>query len=80
MEARPLDRMWVLGRTSLRSRIKRWESKSWQIGQCALAAGVAVELGQVLLHGREELAQQTFDAHARAALFSDASCASSWAM
>jgi uncharacterized membrane protein YgaE (UPF0421/DUF939 family) len=30
MEAGPLDRMW-----------RRWESKRWQIGQCALAAGVA---------------------------------------
>jgi uncharacterized membrane protein YgaE (UPF0421/DUF939 family) len=41
MEAGPLDRMWSRGRTSVRARVKRWESKSWQIGQCALAAGVA---------------------------------------
>ncbi|MEP9361998.1 FUSC family protein [Nocardioides sp. CN2-186] len=41
MEPRPLDRMWVQGRTSMRSRIKRLESKSWQIGQCAIAAGIA---------------------------------------
>ena len=41
MEAGPLDRMWHVGRTSVRSRVKRWESKRWQIGQCAVAAGVA---------------------------------------
>ncbi|MGY2704659.1 MULTISPECIES: FUSC family protein [unclassified Nocardioides] len=41
MEAGPLDRMWDRGRTSLRARIKRLESKTWQIGQCAIAAGVA---------------------------------------
>ncbi|GAA4698249.1 FUSC family protein [Nocardioides conyzicola] len=41
MEAGPLDRMWDRGRTSARSRVARWRSKWWQIGQCALAAGVA---------------------------------------
>jgi uncharacterized membrane protein YgaE (UPF0421/DUF939 family) len=41
MEAGPLDRMWHRGRMSLRARARRWESKRWQIGQCALAAGVA---------------------------------------
>jgi len=41
MEAGPLDRMWSLGRTSLRARVARWKSKRWQIAQCALAAGVA---------------------------------------
>jgi uncharacterized membrane protein YgaE (UPF0421/DUF939 family) len=41
MEAGPLDRMWDQSRVSARSRVKRWESKRWQIGQCALAAGVA---------------------------------------
>src|SRR6476659_5556457 len=40
-EAGPLDRMWSRGRTSMRARVKRWQSKSWQIAQCALAAGVA---------------------------------------
>ena len=40
-EAGPLDRMWDLGRTSARARVARWRSKWWQIGQCALAAGVA---------------------------------------
>jgi uncharacterized membrane protein YgaE (UPF0421/DUF939 family) len=29
------------GRTSLRARIARLRSKSWQVGQCAIAAGVA---------------------------------------
>ena len=41
MEAGPLDRMWDRGRTSARSRVARWRSKWWQIGQCAVAAGVA---------------------------------------
>jgi uncharacterized membrane protein YgaE (UPF0421/DUF939 family) len=41
VDAGPLDRMWVRGRTSVRVRILRWRSKWWQIGQCALAAGVA---------------------------------------
>jgi uncharacterized membrane protein YgaE (UPF0421/DUF939 family) len=41
MEAGPLDRAWLRGRTSLRARVRRWESKRWQIGQCALAAAVA---------------------------------------
>src|SRR4051812_29754872 len=41
MEAGALARVWDRGRTSLRARIKRLESKTWQIGQCAIAAGVA---------------------------------------
>jgi uncharacterized membrane protein YgaE (UPF0421/DUF939 family) len=41
MEAGPLDRMWDRGRTSVRARVRRWQSKSWQIGQCALAAALA---------------------------------------
>jgi uncharacterized membrane protein YgaE (UPF0421/DUF939 family) len=41
MEAGPLDRMWHRSRSSLRARTQRWESKRWQIGQCALAAGVS---------------------------------------
>lgn len=41
MEAGPLDRMWDRGRTSVRFRVRRWRSKFWQIGQCAVAAGVA---------------------------------------
>ena len=43
--AESLDRLWSRGRTSLRTsvgnRADRWQSKSWQIGQCAIAAGVA---------------------------------------
>src|SRR5687768_9312902 len=45
MEAQPLDRLWSRGRTSVRTslgaRFDRWHSKSWQIGQCAIAAGLA---------------------------------------
>ncbi len=41
MEAGPLDRAWDRSRTSARSRVRRWQAKRWQIGQCALAAGVA---------------------------------------
>lgn len=41
MEAGPLDRMWSRSRVSVRSRVDRWQSKRWQIVQCALAAGVA---------------------------------------
>lgn len=38
---RPLDRMWVRGRVSFSERADRLRSKAWQIGQCAVAAGVA---------------------------------------
>jgi uncharacterized membrane protein YgaE (UPF0421/DUF939 family) len=41
MEAGPLDRMWDRGRTSVRARAGRLQAKSWQIAQCAVAAGVA---------------------------------------
>jgi uncharacterized membrane protein YgaE (UPF0421/DUF939 family) len=45
MEALPLDRLWSRGRrsvrTSLEARFERLRSKSWQVGQCAVAAGVA---------------------------------------
>lgn len=41
MEEGPLDRMWDRGRTSVRARVRRLEAKTWQIAQCALAAGVA---------------------------------------
>src|SRR3954464_14564330 len=37
----PLDRMWSLGRTSLRARLARFRAKRWQIAQCALSAGAA---------------------------------------
>ena len=45
MEAHALEGLWSRGRstlgTSLDARLDRWRSKSWQIGQCAIAAGVA---------------------------------------
>ena len=41
MEAVPLDRLWMRGRTSLQARVQRVHAKAWQIGQCAIAAGVA---------------------------------------
>jgi len=41
MEAGPLDRAWDRGRTSAGARVRRLRSKTWQIGQCAIAAGVA---------------------------------------
>ena len=41
MEAHLLDRLWRRGQTSVDARLDRWRSKSWQIGQCAAAAGVA---------------------------------------
>ncbi len=41
MEAHVLDRLWSRGQTSLGARAERWRSKSWQVGQCAVAAGVA---------------------------------------
>lgn len=40
-EGSPLDRMRDRGRVSFRARRARLRSKSWQIGQCAVAAGVA---------------------------------------
>ena len=39
--ASPLDRAWSRGRTSLATRVHRLRTKSWQIGQCTLAAGAA---------------------------------------
>ena len=39
--ASPLDRMWDRGRVSFRARRARLRSKSWHIGQCAVAAGLA---------------------------------------
>jgi uncharacterized membrane protein YgaE (UPF0421/DUF939 family) len=50
MEAGPLDRVWSQGRTSLRARVRRWQSKWWQIGQCALAAGAAWLIAADLLN------------------------------
>lgn len=41
MEAGPFDRALVRSRTSGRARLRRLESKQWQVGQCAVAAAVA---------------------------------------
>ena len=41
MQASPLDRALTRSRTSVRTRVDRWRSKWFQIGQCALAAGLA---------------------------------------
>ena len=41
MEAAPFDRVWRRSRTSMTARVARLRSKWWQIGQCAIAAGVA---------------------------------------
>ena len=49
MEAGPLDRMWDRGRTSARARLRRLQAKSWQIGQCAIAAAVAWSIAADLL-------------------------------
>ena len=49
MEANPLDRMWARGRTSVGQRVARLRSKGFQIGQCAIAAGVAWFLAEQLL-------------------------------
>jgi uncharacterized membrane protein YgaE (UPF0421/DUF939 family) len=44
-----VDLVVARGRTSLRARLDRLRSKSWQIGQCAVAAGVAWWLATTLL-------------------------------
>lgn len=52
MEASPLDRLdraWSRSRTSLGTRAERLRSKSFAIGQCALAAGVAWLIAKDLL-------------------------------
>ncbi len=41
VEAAPLDRLWERSRESVQSRVARVSAKRWQIGQCAIAAGVA---------------------------------------
>jgi uncharacterized membrane protein YgaE (UPF0421/DUF939 family) len=41
MDAGPLDRAWTRSRLSFRARVARWQSKRWQLVQCAVAAGVA---------------------------------------
>ena len=49
MDAHPLDRMWVRGRTSVAQRVRRLRSKGFLIAQCAIAAGVAWWLAQQVL-------------------------------
>lgn len=49
MDARPLDRLWDRSRVSARSRVRRWQSKRWQIGQCAIAAAIAWLIAHDLL-------------------------------
>jgi uncharacterized membrane protein YgaE (UPF0421/DUF939 family) len=49
MDAHPLDRMWARGRTSLSFRVRRWRGKSFQIAQCAIAAGLAWLIASDLL-------------------------------
>jgi uncharacterized membrane protein YgaE (UPF0421/DUF939 family) len=41
MQAHPFEVTWDRGRTSLSTRVDRWRSRGWAIGQCAVAAGVA---------------------------------------
>lgn len=49
MEASPLDRAWSRSRMSMRARVGRLRSKSFAIGQCAVAAGVAWLIAKDLL-------------------------------
>src|SRR5680860_1532120 len=48
-EPHPFDRVWSRTRTSAQHRIDRLRSKSWQIGQCAVAAAVAWLIAKDLL-------------------------------
>lgn len=41
MELPHLDQVRARGRTSVAARVRRWQSKSWHIAQCAIAAGLA---------------------------------------
>lgn len=49
MDTLPVDRLWRRGRTSTRTRVERLRSKGWQVGQCAVAAGVAWFVARDLL-------------------------------
>lgn len=44
-----MDSLWLRGRTSLAARVHRLRSKSWQVAQCAIAAGVAYLIAGDLL-------------------------------
>jgi len=53
----PLDLLMARGRMSLRARLDRLDDKRWQVGQCAIAAGVAWWLAAELFqHDRPFLA------------------------
>lgn len=54
MEPHPLDRVWLdsawtRGRTSVGFRVQRLRAKSWQVAQCAVAAGAAWLIARDLL-------------------------------
>lgn len=44
------DRAWRRSRTSMRTRLKRVRGKSWHIGQCAIAAGIAWFIASDVVH------------------------------
>lgn len=44
------DLLLARGRTSMGARLDRWRDKRWQVGQCAIAAGVAWWLATDVLH------------------------------
>lgn len=46
----PFDVVWEKSRTSVHARLSRLRSKSWQIGQCAVAAAVAWLVAKDVLH------------------------------
>ncbi|CAB4686958.1 MAG: hypothetical protein F2667_00925 [Actinobacteria bacterium] len=49
MEGPAFEAAWSRGRTSVRSRVARWQAKRWQLVQCAVAAGVAWLIAHDLL-------------------------------
>jgi uncharacterized membrane protein YgaE (UPF0421/DUF939 family) len=52
-----LPRVWTRGRLSMRQRLRRLRLRGWQIGQCAVAAGLAwVVATQLLGHSQPFLA------------------------
>jgi uncharacterized membrane protein YgaE (UPF0421/DUF939 family) len=44
------DLLLARGRTSMGARLDRWRGKRWQVGQCAISAGVAWWLATDVLH------------------------------
>jgi len=49
VEGFPVDRLWAKSRLSARARAARWRAKSFQVAQCAVAAGVAWFIASDLL-------------------------------